>query len=435
MNAVALSTPVSASLSVDRLQRALLWLFVACGAFASIEPSPYEAMFIPALIAFGLKSLLFDRVMAPLIVGLALYNVGGALTLVPFVGERDAFMFSAISLYISITAVFFAALIAKAPIERMKTIRSGYIAGAVIAGLAGIIGYFNVAGLGEHLTLYGRAAGTFKDPNVLAPFLTPPLVWLAQSIMLRQAKGFWRTYVPFLILLAALFLSFSRGGWGVWAGSTVMMIGLTFLTTRSAALRQRIVLLTVIGLALIVVLLAIALTIPAVRDVFEIRASLAQEYDVGTTGRFGDQLRSIPMLLERPFGFGPLQFRNHFHGEDPHNVYVNAFASYGWIGGLAFAALTVATVLLGWRLVFKRSPFQTEAIAVWSCLFFQILQGFQIDTDHWRHLFLLFGAFYGLLAATRLYQAREAEAERRGAVLKHTSRYGSISKDTFVSIP
>ena len=36
-----------------------------------------------------------------------------------------------------------------------------------------------------------RASGTFKDPNVLGPFLAPPLVWLAQDIMLqaRRADG------------------------------------------------------------------------------------------------------------------------------------------------------------------------------------------------------------------------------------------------------
>ena len=116
-------------------------------------------------------------------------------------------------------------------------------------------------------------------------------------------------------------------------------------------------------------------------------------------------MRSLPLLLDLPFGFGPLQFRNHFHGEDPHNVYLNAFASYGWIGGLSFAAFTAATVYLGWRLAFQRTPLQTQAIAVWSCLFVQILQGFQIDTDHWRHLFLLMGALYGLIAASRRYAA------------------------------
>ncbi|HLH48034.1 MAG TPA: O-antigen ligase family protein [Roseiarcus sp.] len=397
----------SASLSVSKLQRALLWLFVASGALASIEPSPYELMFIPALLAFGWRDLLFDRAMAPLIVGLALFNVGGALSLLPYIDQRESYMFSAISLYISVTAIFFAALVAKAPLDRLAVIRSGYVVAGMIAGLAGILGYFNVAGLAEHFTLYNRASGTFKDPNVLGPFLAPPLIWLSQAILLRQAKGFVRTYLPLLVMLTALLLSFSRGAWGVWVASTLMMIGLTYLTTPSSRLRRRIVIITVLGAAGIVVLLAIALSIPAIHSVFEIRFSLKQDYDVGQTGRFGDQWRSIPMLLDRPLGFGPLQYRNHFEGVDPHNVYVNAFASYGWIGGLCYAALIAATVALGWRLVFQRTPYQTEAIAIWSCLFVQILQGFQIDTDHWRHLFLLLGALYGLLAATRLYNRRK----------------------------
>ena len=408
MSAITLPARTGAGLSVSGLQRWLLWLFVACGALASIEPSPYEVMFVPALLAFGMRGLLFDRAMGPLIIGLALFNVGGALALVPYIDVRESYMFSAISLYISVTAVFFAAVIAKAPLERLAVIRSGYVVAGVIASLAGIIGYFDVAGLGEHFTLYGRASGTFKDPNVLGPFLSPPMIWLTQAILLRQTKGFFRTYLPLLIMLSALFLSFSRGAWGVWIASTAMMIGLTFLTTRSAALRQRIIALTVVGAAMVTILVAIALTIPSVREVFEVRFSLTQDYDIGQTGRFADQLRSIPMLLDLPFGFGPLQFRNHFYGEDPHNVYLNAFASYGWIGGLSFAAMTAATIGVGWRLVFQRTPYQTEAIAIWSCLFLQILQGFQIDTDHWRHLFLLFGALYGLIAATRLYQSRAA---------------------------
>src|SRR5579872_117944 len=403
--------PRTASLSIGKLQNALLWLFVACGALASIEPSPYELMFIPALLAFGWRELLFDRAMAPLIVGLALFNVGGALALAPYVEQRDSYMFSAISFYISLTAVFFAALIAKAPLERIAVIRSGYVAAGLIASLAGIVGYFDIGGLGEHFTLYGRASGTFKDPNVLGPFLAPPLIWLSQAVLLRRSKGLLRTYLPLVVMLFALFLSFSRGAWGVWIASTAMMVGLTFLTTRSAALRRRIVIISILGAAMIVVLLAIALSIPDIRSVFEIRFSLSQDYDVGQTGRFGDQWRSIPMLLDRPLGFGPLQFRNHFEGADPHNVYINAFASYGWIGGLCFAAMTVATILLGWRLVFQRTPYQTEAIAIWSCLFLQILQGMQIDTDHWRHLFLLLGALYGLLAATRAHNRRSLVAD------------------------
>ncbi len=36
------------------------------------------------------------------------------------------------------------------------------------------------------------------------------------------------------------------------------------------------------------------------------RATLTQEYDEGITGRFGNQLRSIPMLPGLAVWFGPL---------------------------------------------------------------------------------------------------------------------------------
>jgi len=35
-----------------------------------------------------------------------------------------------------------------------------------------------------------------------------------------------------------------------------------------------------------------------------------------------------------------------------------------------------------------------------------MVQGVQIDTDHWRHLYLLFGCMWGLLAATLAYEAQ-----------------------------
>jgi hypothetical protein len=68
---------------------------------------------------------------------------------------------------------------------------------------------------------------------------------------------------------------------------------------------------------------------------------------------------------------------------------------------LSFIAFTATTLYVGWRLVFQRSPSQLHAIAIWSCLFPQMVQGLQIDTDHWRHLYLLFGCLYGLAADGR----------------------------------
>ena len=44
-------------------------------------------------------------------------------------------------------------------------------------------------------------------------------------------------------------------------------------------------------------------------------------------------------------------------------------------------------------------PFRREAQIVWPALFIFFLQALQIDVDHWRHVFLLFGMVWGLEAA------------------------------------
>ncbi len=412
------SRPSAIRLSIRAapLKRAVLWTFVACGASAAIEPSPYEFMFFIAALALGPSDLAFDRAMIPLIVGLAAFNAGGLLALPPFIDNSKSATFVAISVYIGVTAIFFAALIAKDPLDRLRTIRSGYVAAGVFAATVGILGYFDVAGLSEHFTLYDgtRASGPFKDPNVFGPFLVPPIVWLTQDLLLKHGRGLLRTVAPLGLMIFAVLLSFSRGAWGVTIASVVLMAALTFATTQSTALRWRIAAVAVVGAFVVALLLVLALSIPAVHDVFLIRASLSQDYDLGETGRFGSQWRSLPMLLERPFGFGPLQYR-YFFPEDPHETYINAFASYGWFGGLSFLALTATTIYVGWRLVLTPSPYQSAAIAIWSCLFVQMAQGFQIDTDHWRHLFLLFGALYGLAAAERRYRV-STEPQRRAIV-------------------
>jgi hypothetical protein len=433
MSAAALPARTGATRSapwlidVAALQRGVLWSFVACGASAAIEPSPYEFMFFVAALALGTNGLLFHRVMIPMIITLAAYNAGGLLALVPFVDESTSVTFVAISIYVAITAVFFAALVAKDPLARMRTIRSGYVATGFIAAILGILGYFDVDGLGAHFSAFDnlRASGPFKDPNVFGPFLVPPVVWIIQDLLLRRGIGLWRAIVPLATMILAILLSFSRGAWGAFAVSITLLVLLTFATTRSAVLRQRIVLMSVAGLLFLGAVLALALSVPAISTVFADRASLNQYYDVGELGRFGAQLRSIPMLLELPFGFGPLRFDTIFPAA-PHEVYINAFASYGWFGGLSFVAFTCVTVYLGTRLVFQRSSCQTEAIALWSCLLPQMAQGFQIDTDHWRHLFLMFGCLYGLASAARIEIERQGKSGSAAIVIPRDAALAQV---------
>lgn len=384
------------TISHAAIRRGALWLLTAVSAFAMIEPSPYEFFFLVALFVFALTGLRFSQKLLPMAVLLLVYNIGGVISLIPWMDEEPSVRFTAVSVYLMITAIFFAAIMAEDAIGRLETLRRGYLFAAWCGGLAAILGYFNIAGLYDTFTYAGRASGTFKDPNVLGPFLVLPIVYTMQHVLIGRL-GLVRGFAVMSVPLLAVFLAFSRGAWGNLAGSVLLMVALMFLTSPTASRRARIVMLTTAALVFVVVALLIALSFENIRSVFEIRASLDQSYDQGVTGRFGSQLRSLPLLLEAPNGFGPLRFRWHFP-EDPHNVYINAFASYGWIGGFSYLALIAATCVAGWKLVFTRSPWQNHAIAIWSVLFITILQGVQIDTDHWRHFYLMFGLIWGLAA-------------------------------------
>lgn len=383
-------------ISYATLKRGVLWLLTACSGLALIEPSPYEVVFLLAVFVFALTGIRFSQKLLPLALLLLLYNIGGTFSLIPWMDDAAAVRFTAVSVYLMITAVFLAGIMAEDPVGRLETLRRGYLFAAWGAGFAGILGYFDIAGLGSIFTLYGRASGTFKDPNVLGPFLVLPIVYLLQHVLIGRL-GLMRGLLLMSVPLVALFLTFSRGAWGNLVAATLLMVALTFLTAPSAARRARIIGLSLLALGFVVVALLFALSFENIRSVFEVRANLVQDYDGGVTGRFGNQLRSIPLLLDEPNGFGPLRFRWLFP-EDPHNVYINAFASYGWLGGFSWLALMAATCLVGWRLVFQRTPRQTHAIALWSVLFVTILQGMQIDTDHWRHMYLMLGLVWGLAA-------------------------------------
>lgn len=385
------------TISYAAIKRGILWLLGASSGFALIEPSPYEIAFLLALFVFALTGIRFSQKLLPLAVLLLGYNIGGIVSLIPWMSDGDAVRFTAVSVYLMITAVFIAGIMSQDAAGRLETLRRGYLFAAWIAGLAALLGYFDIAGLGQAFTLYGRGSGTFKDPNVLGPYLALPIVYVLQRILTGQV-GMLRGLITLSVPLAALFLTFSRGAWGVLVVSAALMVALTFLTAPDAARRARIVTMSIAALAAAFAALLVALSFEEIRNVFDARASLNQDYDLGVTGRFGNQLRAIPMLLDAPNGFGPLQFRWIFNQADPHNVYINAFASYGWLGGLSWVSLMVATSYIGWRVVFRPGPTQLHAIAIWSVLFVTILQGFQIDSDHWRHLYLMLGLIWGLAA-------------------------------------
>jgi hypothetical protein len=176
------------------------------------------------------------------------------------------------------------------------------------------------------------------------------------------------------------------------------------LTSPSRAQRSRIIVMTVVAAIIMVTLIGVLLSFDSISEMFKQRASLGQSYDAGRFGRFGRHILGAEMALDLPFGIGPLQFNRYFP-EDTHNSYLNAFMSGGWITGVCYPALVFITVIMGFRHAFVRVPWQPAYLAVFAAFLGTVGESFIIDTDHWRHFWLMLGVMWGMFAAAQPYRA------------------------------
>ena len=392
------------------LQRMLVWLVAASVAIVFIEPSPYELITLTAAVIFFATGLRLQLVFMPLLLLLFLINIGYCIGAIPVMDMPEIVSWIATSCYMAVTVMFFAMVLSEDTAARLDMLRSGLVAGALIAAISAIAGYFNlVPGGHDLLTLYERARGTFKDPNVLGAFLILPALFVLQSVVSDNLRKSFRSAIVLGVIALAILLAFSRAAWGGLAITSVFMLAMMVLTSRTPGQRSRIVVMSVVAAVILMMLVAILLSFDSVGEMFKQRASFDQSYDEGRFGRFGRHVLGADMALDLPFGIGPLQFHNYFP-EDTHNSYLNAFMSGGWLAGVCYPALVLVTVILGFRYVLTPVPWQPGYLAIFAAFLGTVGEGFIIDTDHWRHFWMMLGAMWGMFAAAHRYKAAAAPA-------------------------
>ncbi|MBC7580778.1 MAG: O-antigen ligase domain-containing protein [Tardiphaga sp.] len=391
--------------AVAVLQRALLWSIGFGGAIVLIEPSPYEIAILTAMVVFFATGLRMRLAFMPLLLLLFLVNLGYTICAAYLLDRTPIINWILTSWYMAATAIFIALVLSEDTAARLDLLRRGLVAGALVASLSGTAGYLHlIPGGGELFTLYGRAAGTFKDPNVLGAFLVLPALFALQGVVSDGFGKSLRSAVALGIIALAVLLAFSRAAWGLLAVTSAFMLFLMVLTSPSHKQRTRIIGMAVLAVLVITVALVLLLQFDFFADMFRQRASFDQKYDEGRFGRFGRHLLGAQMALDLPFGIGPLQF-TRFFPEDTHNSYLNAFMSGGWISGICYPALVFTTALLGFRYIFVRVPWQRPYLAVFAAFLGTVGEAFIIDTDHWRHFWMMLGAMWGMFAATHQYMA------------------------------
>ncbi|MGL4240824.1 MAG: O-antigen ligase domain-containing protein, partial [Beijerinckiaceae bacterium] len=213
-------------LSTNAVRTFTVWLLFASSFIVFIEPAPFEIAFGLMLAVFMLTGLTISVMFLPLIALLILYNLGGGMSLMLVADETRAIWFIAISVYMAVMGIVVAAIFSEDTERRLKAMKAGYVFAGAVAAMTGIVGYFDIAGSGELLTRYGRAMGTFKDPNVFSTYLILPFVFLVQGFVLGDHTRPIVAFLSLLIISAGLFLSFSRGAWIVAVCALLLCLGL-----------------------------------------------------------------------------------------------------------------------------------------------------------------------------------------------------------------
>ncbi|TIT88878.1 MAG: O-antigen ligase family protein, partial [Mesorhizobium sp.] len=248
-----------------------------------------------------------------------------------------------------------------------------------------------------------RAAGAFQDPNVFGPFLVLPGTYLLYLLLTGPVSRMPLLAVPLLIITAGIFFSFSRGAWGMFAVSAVLLTACLFLQSASGMFRLRVVVMTIAALALLIIAILVILQLPGVSDMFTQRAHLEQSYDTARLGRFARYTIGFQLALEHPFGIGPLVFGT-IYGEDTHDIWLKALMDYGWLGFVSFLTLTLWTICAGFRILLRARPWQPYLLCAYVAYLGNIGLGTFIDIDHWRHLYLLLGLIWGAIALEYRHQ-------------------------------
>ena len=378
----------------------LVWLTVATSGFVFTEPCPTDALAIALIVllpAIGLVQLGPELALLLFVFAAAascsLISAGAAFDL------DMAVKHTTVSIYLYGATVVLAGFIATKPEAHAKLIFSGLTVAAVIAATAGLMGYFDLVAGSEIFTKFGRASGTFKDPNVFGPFLVPPFLYAIHIALERSLK---RAALPLALagfLSLGVFLSFSRGAWMNLLVALGIYFVLAFLTATSNARRQKIALLSLFGAGFVAAIVGGALQIDKVAELVNERASVAQDYDVGPDGRFGGQEKAVALILANPAGIGAQQFALVYHHEEVHNVYLSMALNAGWLGASLYVIAVTSTLLLGLAAAFKGGPAQPYLLIAIAAFAANAFEGIIIDTDHWRHFYLLMAIVWGFATA------------------------------------
>jgi O-antigen ligase len=394
----------------------LAGLAVATGSVVLVEPAPYDLAIILLFVAgVLLRRLSFTREHRLPVLLLTGFLCANAISMCAAPDLRVAAGHVCVTTYLVVSWLLFVGLSGSGGQFGVRALMNGYAAAAWFSALAAGLAFFDLIPYREVLLRFGRAQGLFKDPNVYGPYLVPVLLY--GLMRLQRVRPFSLRFFGELLACALIatgvFISFSRAAWGDCALATVAFLGLQFAYSVRTRTLSAGALYSVLALVLIVGIVA-ALSLAGGSGF----SHLLQDR-LGDNGlhhydddRFDTQRRAIETVLQQPMGIGPGQSEVVFD-YSTHNMYLRILVESGVLGFVAFYAFVLLSVARATRLALTlRDRFTRDVFALVSASCFGLLlNGFVIDTVHWRHLWFLLALAWWTPRLTRENPAAQAPVD------------------------
>ncbi|MEL6465516.1 MAG: O-antigen ligase family protein [Pseudomonadota bacterium] len=383
----------------------LYLLCVGTSFFVIVEPAPTDAIFVLVLGTLLLAKLKPVRLIGPVeTIALLLFVWFTLLSL--SVGEIlhlfSALRAAGIQIYMVLLFVVTAYFAHIGGDRAFRTILTALAVAGFIAGLIGLMAYMSLIPSGISWLFFRdefqtRVSSTFKDPNVLGPFLVPTVLftlWLAISSPRFRIRAFVACAVCFLCLV----ITYSRGAW-VHMAMSGLLFGAILLVYRRTAFST----FSCILAALIAALLAASILNSEIQAWFEAsylgtRLSY-QDYD---QERFAAMALAFGWIAEQPFGLGPNQVSAHY-GRYPHNTPINLAVNNGVFAAIGFVLLYLAAVTRCLVKTVKNRPGWIKYAFVLSILAGLMVLINVVPALHWRHMYVVLGLAYGQYRSNSIF--------------------------------
>jgi O-antigen ligase len=409
-----------------------LLLMTATSSYVTIEPAPCDVMFVvfaPLLLLTGYFALVWP--MNPVMyLGGALFFVLNAISMImayePWVSAR----YWAITVYLVLFWLLIVSLVARFGPAAYRVINGGFQVAALITAIIGILaGLRLIPNWNDFmLTENGeRIRSTFKDSNVLGPYLVAAASMLIADTIVARRFRLWRV-ICLMIYAVAILLTFSRGAYLAGVVTIGALIGLfCSLGKYRGSVDWLAVRMVPVGIlffiASVFVLEKVNLT------EFFINRFAYQSYD---DERFMNQQDILNTVGQKPIGIGPGSWNLHHYVHDVHSLFLRTWVEHGHLALIGLIVFLGAWFLDTWRGVRRPGPYQDIYVVCFAVVFGIMSNSFSIDTVHWRHLILFLALPVGLLS----YEVHRDPAQDPDARLQRLARQSPWGRlEIWVPVP